>query len=453
MALTTFVLILYLSIIALITLFSYQKVKNYHDFFNARKQGNTITIAGSLIATILGGSAIIGAVNEGPKLGWATSWYMLSAAIGLFALLPIAGKINKTGRFTLPGLLGDLYTPGVRRISSWIIATAWLGVVAAQMIAAAQILESFTGMSYTYGVLCSGLVFIVYTLAGGQLSVLKTDFLQSIFIILGLAVMVFFSAKIPETETLAIPKFPFNANFSPLDLTVLLFTYATTFTFGPDIYSRIFCAGSEKVARRAVSIAAVLLVPVAISIGFISIVGGFHLPFSGSGSIFIDVSKAILPEWAVALIVVSLLSAVLSSADTTILTTSIILTELYERNSFGNKTLSHSRFFIVVAGIISTVIALNFTSIIGILITALTVYSGAFIIPLIAGLWNININRNNLVIAMLCGGICALTGKIVFYTGAQIAGNLIIIASFLLNASLLFARKKDNKNICPKNND
>lgn len=450
MALTTFVLILYLSIIALITLFSYRKVKNYHDFFNARKQGNTLTITGSLIATILGGSAIIGAVNEGPKLGWATSWYMLSAAIGLFALLPIAGKINKTGRFTLPGLLGDLYTPGVRRISSWIIATAWLGVIAAQMIAAARILESFTGMSYTYGVLCSGLVFIVYTLAGGQLSVLKTDFFQSILIILGLAVMVVFSSKLklPETGTL-IPQFPFNANFSPLDLVVLLFTYATTFTFGPDIYSRIFCAGSEKVARRAVSIAATILIPVALSIGFISVVGSFYLPFSGSGSIFIDVSKAILPEWAVALIVVSLLSAVLSSADTTILTTSIILTELYERNSFGNKTLSHSRFFIVLAGIISTVIALNFTSIIGILITALTVYSGAFIIPLIAGLWNININRNNLVMAMLCGGICALTGKIVFYTGAQIAGNIIIIASFLLNASLLFAGKK----ISPKNND
>ena len=446
MALTTFVLILYLSIIALITLFSYRKVKNYHDFFNARKQGNTLTITGSLIATILGGSAIIGAVNEGPKLGWATSWYMLSAAIGLFALLPIAGKINKTGQFTLSGLLGDLYTPGVRRISSWIIATAWLGVIAAQMIAAARILESFTGMSYTYGVLCSGLVFIVYTLAGGQLSVLKTDFFQSILILIGLAVMVVFSSKLklPETGTV-IPQFPFNANFSPLDLVVLLFTYATTFTFGPDIYSRIFCAGSEKVARRAVGIAATILIPVALSIGFISVVGSFYLPFSGSGSIFIDVSKAILPEWAVALIVVSLLSAVLSSADTTILTTSIILTELYERNSFGNKTLSHSRFFIVLAGIISTIIALNFTSIIGILITALTVYSGAFIIPLIAGLWNININRNNLVRAMLCGGICALTGKIVFYTGAQIAGNLIIIASFLLNASLLFARKKDNK--------
>jgi hypothetical protein len=43
MALTTFVLILYLSIIALIP-FQYIESQNYHDFFNARKQGNTLTI-------------------------------------------------------------------------------------------------------------------------------------------------------------------------------------------------------------------------------------------------------------------------------------------------------------------------------------------------------------------------------------------------------------------------
>jgi SSS family solute:Na+ symporter len=75
-------LIAYISILAFIAIRSYPKVVNYSDFFVARKKGNYFSITGSLVATILGGSAIIGAVDEGLKIGSATSWYMICASIG-----------------------------------------------------------------------------------------------------------------------------------------------------------------------------------------------------------------------------------------------------------------------------------------------------------------------------------------------------------------------------------
>jgi len=445
MSVTTIVLIIYLIVLAAIAVFSYLKVKNYSDFFIARKSGNVLFITGSLTATILGGSAIIGSIDEGPIIGWATSWYMTCASIGLFVLIPLIPKVSKLGRFTLPDLLGNMHhNKQAKTISSIIIPIAWLGIIAAQIIAAGRILQSFTGMDYALGVIISGSVFIIYTLAGGQFSVLKTDLFQAILILMGMAIIAFFvfEKKCTPVSTLSPLKFPFNNQFNPLDLIVLLITYSSTFTFGPDIYSRIFCSENANTAKKSVFLTAIILLPVAFSIGLISVFGSSCITPSANGSRIIDVCKFVLPPWSVGLIVLALLSAVLSSAATTILSASIIVTDLVEKGKFGVKTLNNTRILIAIIGIISIIIALNFTSIIGILLIALTVYSGAFMIPILFGLTGIPINSKSLTPAMIVGGLIALIGKIIYYSGYNDFGNFVIISSFAINGMILFFGKK-----------
>jgi SSS family solute:Na+ symporter len=450
MSITSIVLVIYLIVLATITVFSYSKVENYADFFIARKSGNFWLITGSLIATILGGSAIIGTIDEGPTIGWATSWYMGCASIGLFALIPFIPRVSNLGKFTLPDLLGNMYhNSQAKTISSLIIPVAWLGIIAAQIIAAARILQSFTGMDYSLGVILSGSVFILYTLAGGQFSVLKTDLFQAILILIGLVIISFFVLK-KTCNPIAILtplKFPFNINFSPVDLFVLLVTYSSTFTFGPDIYSRIFCSKNIITAKKSVFATAIILILVASAIGLISAYGSNCITQSANGSLMIDVCKYVLPNWSVSIIVVALLSAVLSSAATTILSASIILTDLIEKGKFGLKTLKKTRLLIAIIGFISILIALNFTSIIGILLIALTVYSGAFIIPILFGFTGIGINPKKLTLAMITGGIIALSGKIIYYTGYPEFGNYIIISSFLINGIILLSSKKKHGRI------
>ena len=444
MSITTLVLIVYLAILLLIAFSSFSKINDHVDFFIARKKGNIFTITGSLVATILGGSAIIGTIDEGPLIGWATSWYMLCASLGLLALIPLTSRVNRSGKFTLPELLGDLFDSKAKLISSVIIPVAWIGIIAAQIIAAARIIQSFTGINYNTGVVISGLVFIFYTIAGGQISVLKTDFFQAILIVTGLVIVAFFAFKsrCNTISSLTNLGLPFNIHFSPIDLLVLIITYSSTFTTGPDIFSRIFCAKNESTARKSVFIAAIILIPVALIIGFISVYGSNCIPVVHKGSLLIEVCKDVLPTWGVAIITVSLLSAVLSSADTTILSTSIILTELFEKGDFGLKTLKKSRIMILLVGITSILIALSFSSIIGILLIALTAYSGAFIIPIIAGLTGAKVVPERVTPAMITGGVVALAGKIIFYSGLTGAGNAVIISSFVLNGIILFSKKK-----------
>jgi len=372
---TYLILIAYISVLAFIAVRSYPKVKNYSDFFVARKKGNYFTITGSLIATILGGSAIIGAVDDGLRIGSATSWYLICASTGLFALVPLVSKVNSTGKFTLPEMLGEMYNKKAGKLASYVIPVAWLGIIAAQIIAAAKVLNSFTSLSYEAGAIIAGCVFIAYTIAGGQVSILKTDLFQAILVLTGMGIVGYYTYKAGCTSVSENAlKFPFNVNFKPVDVFILLITYSSTFTVGPDIYSRIFCTDNKKTAVRAVLTAAIILLPVSIVVGLISFYGSNCLPLFKGGSVFIGVCNSVLPGWAVSFIVVSLLSALLSSADTTILSASIIVTGLIEKENYGAKTLLKTRLMIMLIGLLSIFLALNYTSVIGILLIALTVY-------------------------------------------------------------------------------
>ncbi|HKK82257.1 MAG TPA: hypothetical protein VJ909_08410 [Prolixibacteraceae bacterium] len=436
---SVYYLIIYLVVLALIAYFSFKKIRNYSDFFIARKKGSYIAITGSLIATILGGSAVIGSVDAGTGMGWTTSWFMLCASIGLLGLLPLVKKINNIGRFTLPELLEDLYGTRPKNIASVIIPVAWLGIVAAQIIAAAKILTSFIEISYTTSVLIAGFVFITYTIAGGQVSILKTDAFQSVLILLGLILissMAYFYE--PEFNVRSF-NFPFNPDFTPFSLFLLIITYATTFTAGPDIYSRIFSSKDDKTAKNAIITTAVILIPVAFIIGYLSVVGETlnYTTISG-GAKLINIGLIVLPEWLLPLVILALLSAVLSSADTSMLSASIIITDFFEKNNFTITSILKTRIVIVLLGITSIVIALNFSSIIGMLLMALSVYSGAFTLPIILGLAGVRTDDKYVSMAIFSGGVIALAGKIIAESAHEFTGNLIILLAFVVNAGFMF---------------
>ncbi|MBN2807263.1 MAG: hypothetical protein JXR22_11450 [Prolixibacteraceae bacterium] len=444
MLITNLILIVYLLVLIYIGLRSYARVENYHGFFVAHKKGNYWQVTGSLVATILGGSAVIGAIDAGESMAGASTWFMLSAAIGLLVLWPLTGKITRMGRFTLPDLLETLHGPSAKQIAAYVIPIAWLGIVAAQLIAAARILQSFAGIDYTTGVVLAGMVFTLYTIAGGQISILKTDFLQAILIVGGLLLLTFYSSKYLHQPSgqLTLPGFPFNQHFRPVDLLILLITYATTFTVGPDIYTRLFCANGEKVARRALLTTALILIPVAFMIGYLSVTGTLLNGVAGQGASLVEISHRVLPPWAVPLVVIALLSAVLSSADTTLLSASIIIADILSKNHFGEKTLKLTRIIILLTGMFSIVIATQMTSIIEMLLMALAVYSGAFILPVLLGLLGIRSKSVYVSMAILSGGGIALAGKILQYTQYGHWSNTLIFVAFIINASLLLMGRK-----------
>jgi len=445
----TLIIIIYGTILLAIGIYSAFRVNTPEDYYIAGKKNGVLQISGSLLATILGGSAILGSVNLAMAEGWAAAWYLLSASVGLWILLPLVKKVNHLGRYTLTDMIGHFYGNTARKTASVIIPVAWTGVVSAQIIAASKILFSIFSLPYEYGVLISGAVFILYTLIGGQISILKTDFFQSIIIIFGITICVFFLTGNPEiTAPPIFETFPVNSHFSFLDLIILLLTFSSTFVVGPDIYSRLFCARDSKTAKHSIIIVATILIPFAFILTYLGIIAADNLPAETikNSVALVELMKHYLSGWIVGIMAAALLSAVLSSADTTLLTASIILSEFSSTDIDNKKSLKRTKVRIIVLGVISMIISLKISSIIGMLLLALAFYSGAFIIPLIAVLTGLKINKDMGVPAMIFGGIIALTGKLIFSVGHLWWGNWIIIAAFALNFMFLKTHLKRTTN-------
>ena len=83
-------------------------------------------------------------------------------------------------------------------------------------------------------------------------------------------------------------------------------------------------------------------------------------------------------------------------------------------------------------------ISLKVTSIVSSLLLALSFYSGAFIIPMIAALFNLPYNKRFSIAAMLSGGILALSGKLMTTFNYLETGQYVLISGFVVNALLLF---------------
>jgi SSS family solute:Na+ symporter len=431
------ILLIYFAVMMGTGIYSYFKIKTISDYFVSGKQGNWLQVTGSLLATILGGSAILGTVELSQRAGWAAVWFLGSASAGLFVLALIAPRVSRYGHYTLPEMIGRFYGTRAERTATILIPAAWLGVIAVQVIAGARIISSLGLADYRQGAILCGLVFIFYTLLGGQKSVLKTDLIQAIIILAGI-ILLFILNLLSDIGSEPLPASKeglLNENFTLADLLILLITYSVTFTVGPDIYSRIFCARNEKTARISVILVAVLILPVAFmltSLGMTSsisdgVAAGVNFP-----------GITWLSPWVTGLMAVILLSAIMSSADTTLLSTSTILTQLVIRNLDGKHSLILTRIFIVLTGCISVFIAVRITSVLNAMLMALSFFSGAFILPVVAGIAGWKVNRKFITIAMVTGGLVSLSGKIIQEIIPGYLGYSIIFAAYVLNGLILF---------------
>ncbi len=128
----------------------------------------------------------------------------------------------------------------------------------------------------------------------------------------------------------------------------------------------------------------------------------------------------------------------MSSADTTLLTSSLIISQLINQNV--DKSLFLTKILVVAIGIASIVVALFVTSIIQSLLFALAFFSGAFVIPVLLGLTGKKVITNQFLLAVLMGGFIAVIGKIIAVNYHSYWGNSIIVFAFVVNYLLL---KKD----------
>ncbi len=401
-------------------------VSSSEGFYVANRSGNTRLITGSLLATIMGASVVMGMAGLGYSRGLSGAWWLLAGTIGLFITgFFLARKIRRSGAYTLPGLVEKQYDKRTALVASVLIVVAWIAIAAAQIIAAGKVLNLLLPYDLSLLMLMATSIFVAYTVLGGQYSIIRTDFIQ--FGILTAGVLVSMSLVISRAGGFSglsdsLPpeffSFPTGIGFEWYDLLLLLVLTGATYIVGPDIYSRLFSSRSEKVAKSSVLTAALITIPFAFAIVFVGMGARALFPGIAPEAAFPTVVRELLPIGLTGLVVAALLAAIMSSADTVLLTMSVIFGQDLYRQVFpgaGEKhVLAVSRISVVVFGIIALFLALQMQGIINSLLLAYTIFTSGLVIPILAGFYRdkLKVNADGAICAIVGGGGTAFIVKL-----------------------------------------
>lgn len=190
------ILIAYMALMLLIGLWAAKRVKSSEDWFvGGREMGPWITALAHGSSSVGGGMYI-----AGPQYGWEAGASSLWAAPGdVFGPLLNFGIIarrmrrytEKTKSLTIPDFFGHrYYSQGVKLLSVIIMLVAMVISLIVEYLAIGVLLSCITGWSFEMSMLVGCVVVLIYTGAGGYLAVAYTDFVQSILMLVGLAVLI-----------------------------------------------------------------------------------------------------------------------------------------------------------------------------------------------------------------------------------------------------------------------
>jgi len=347
-----------------------------------RKQPKFLVVA-SMLASTIGGGITIGTVQKAQTLGFAAFWFV---AAGGFAHFLQGGLLSRKVRESEALTMADLAdrTAGslARTLTSVIVLVTWTGIAAAQFVAVARVLGTLVGFDHATSVAIAAAFIVVYTLIGGQKSVLRTDFFQ--FGVLALALLGslawLYFAQPPAPDTIRIDLF--TAAFGPLDLLYYVVVIGGSYFICPMMFSRILSAKSPADARRSSFMSGIGMLGFALVLTFIGLWAAATGFDAGKLDPLNAIAKSVLPRPLGALLVFGLLAAILSTADTVLLTAAgIAQNDLVKKNSVLGV-----RLWTVAVGAVGAFVALFHMDVIGLLMKTYNGYTAGLVPALFVAL-------------------------------------------------------------------
>jgi SSS family solute:Na+ symporter len=421
-----FIISVYFLAIIGIGIWSKRRAGNQNGFFVAHRRGTLLFITGSLVATAIGGSATVGMAGLGFKQGLTGAWWLLVGSGGLVILgVFFARKVRRAALYTLPELVERQYDRRMSLAASILIVIAWVGVVAGQIVAAGTVLSILRIGSVAFWMTAFTIVCITYAILGGQFSIIRTDVFQAGLLFLGIfiALALVFSqvGGLNGLKTSLPPSyfsFPTSPGFDWKMLLSLLILVGATYVVGPDMYSRLFCAKEEKTAQRSAFLSAFLFIPLTLAIIFIGMAARVLYPEISAEGAFPQVITSVLTPGLSGLLLAGLVAALMSSADTCLLTQSVILTEDIIKHVHPaldeRKTILVTRLSLIGLGLVALGLALALKGVISSLLFAYTIFTCGLVVPVIAGFYKekLRVTPRAALIALIGGGLLGLVGKV-----------------------------------------
>jgi len=323
--------ILYLLIIAGISVWSIRKRKaSPSDYFLANRNLGWWVIGASILASNVGSEHIVGLAGTGAASGLVMGHYELHSWIVLVLGWVFVPFYMRSMVYTMPEFLERRFNAKARRLLSIIQLLSYVIAKASVTIfAGALVFNSFLGVDFWTGAIILVVITGIYTILGGLHTVMYTEAIQAIVLLLGSAVLLFIGLdKIGGWHAMitSVPKEKLNM-FRPLsdpDFPWLGILFASPIVgvwywcTDQHIVQRCLAGKNEREARRGTIFAAYLkllpffifLVPGLIAVAMVK---QGTLTLTDNNAAFPTLVKAIMPVGLRGLLAGGLLAALMSS--------------------------------------------------------------------------------------------------------------------------------------------
>lgn len=415
-----------------------KRARNREDYLVAGRRLGPGMYLGTLSAVVLGGASTVGTVKLGYTYGLSGLWLCASLGLGLIVLsLILAKPLMKLKLYTVTQVLERRYTPAAKLISSIIMFAYDLMLAVTSTIGIGTVLSVIFGMPAWQAVVIGGIVVVIYSTIGGMWSLTLTDIVQFLIMTVGMVALLlpltFHSVGGWDALLEKAPEASFSLTAIGWDTIITYFIiYFLGILIGQDIWQRVFTARTSGVARSAGTFAGIYCILYGMIGALVGIAASILLPnLDDANNAFAAIAQLALPDGIRGLIIAAAMAAMMSTSSAGMLASSTLLTQDILPALRGGREFDDvkiNRLCTGLIGVVSVIIAINVSDVIGALTVAYNLLVGGMLIPMLGALFWKRSTTTGAIASMLAG--CA--GVIGFMIKDGLLANSPIYAGLAL---------------------
>ncbi len=350
-----------------------RRIANEADYLLAGRRLGVTLASFSIFATWFGAETVVGAAGSIYSDGLAGgSADPFGYGLCLIVLgLVIAAPLWRKQYTTFGDLFRERYSLGVERLAVLLMVPTSVLWAAAQIRAFGQVVSAVSDVEVSVAISAAAAFVVVYTVAGGLLADVYTDFVQSIGVVIGLVVLLVtvggahggVTELVASIDPARLTLFS-TADATPLEILEAWAVPVCGSLLAVEMLSRILGCKSAATARNATLVGAGLY----LAVGVIPVVLGLAGPTIAPGLEEPEQLVALLAEqhlstFLYVLFVGALISAILSTVDSCLLAAASLVSHnlivpLRPTLTDRHKILT-ARVGVAVFGLLAYVIALH----------------------------------------------------------------------------------------------
>lgn len=347
------VLVFYLLILLGIGWWGGRESGSMKGYYVAGKKLPSWVIAFSSNATGESAWLLLGLTGMGYAVGVHAFWVIMGEVLGVaiawaYVAGPFKAVTDKYDSITVPDYLTDRFNDtkhAFRWIGLVVILTMVTAYTAAQLTASGKAFDSFLGTGYTAGVWIGAAVILYYTTVGGFKAVAYSDMLQGVMMlgalitmpILGIAAAGGFSSLMSQLDAidpaLLRPMGSFGLTLPGVIAVAGSLGVGLAFLGAPQLLTRFMAAGSQREIRRGGPIAVLCIIGFDVGAVFTGMAGRALYPaLADQETVLPEMASALLPDVFTGLVLVTVLAAIMSTADSVlILASSSVVRDIVQK--------------------------------------------------------------------------------------------------------------------------